>query len=184
LYSKVIWQLYGQGKQVYLTLDRSEWKMRGKWVQVTMIGIAHQGAGKIMNGGQGGTDLLRQFLGAGGEFLNCARGASQMGIHKRGQIVLPDSTCHRRHKERKLGADGRGEGTENQELRLEPGAGLRMPRRADPPAFSLRIKEEGRVEVCRIIRGGAHCSRAQPGDCRGCHSCQFDRFSSHASTVD
>jgi hypothetical protein len=43
LYCKVIWQLYGQGKQVYLTLDRSEWKMRGKWVQVTMIGIAHQG---------------------------------------------------------------------------------------------------------------------------------------------
>ncbi len=28
---------------MYLTLDRSEWKMRGKWVQVTMIGIAHQG---------------------------------------------------------------------------------------------------------------------------------------------
>jgi len=43
LYRKVIWQLYGQGKQVYLTLDRSEWKMRGKWVQVTMLGIAHQG---------------------------------------------------------------------------------------------------------------------------------------------
>ncbi len=43
LYCKVIWQLYGQGKQVYLTLDRSEWKMRGKWVQVTMIGIAYQG---------------------------------------------------------------------------------------------------------------------------------------------
>jgi hypothetical protein len=43
LYSKVIWQLYGQGQQVYLTLDRSEWKMRGRWLQVTMIGIAHQG---------------------------------------------------------------------------------------------------------------------------------------------
>jgi hypothetical protein len=43
LYARCIWQLYGQDKEVYLTLDRSEWKMRGKWVQVIMVGIAHEG---------------------------------------------------------------------------------------------------------------------------------------------
>lgn len=43
LYARFIWQLYGQDKEVYLTLDRSEWKMRGKWVQVIMVGIAHEG---------------------------------------------------------------------------------------------------------------------------------------------
>jgi len=43
LYAQIIWQLYGQQKEVYLTLDRSEWKMRGKWVQLIMVGIAHQG---------------------------------------------------------------------------------------------------------------------------------------------
>ncbi len=30
LYAGFIWHLYGQEKEVYLTLDRSEWKMRGK----------------------------------------------------------------------------------------------------------------------------------------------------------
>jgi len=43
LYAQFIWREYGQGKEVYLTLDRSEWKMRGKWVQVILVGIAHQG---------------------------------------------------------------------------------------------------------------------------------------------
>jgi hypothetical protein len=43
LYAQVIWQMYGQEQEVYLTLDRSEWKMRGKWVQVIMVGIAYQG---------------------------------------------------------------------------------------------------------------------------------------------
>lgn len=43
LYAQVVWGLFGQEKVVYLTLDRSEWKMRGKWVQVIMVGIAHQG---------------------------------------------------------------------------------------------------------------------------------------------
>ncbi len=43
LYAGVVWRLFGQEKVVYLTLDRSEWKMRGEWVQVIMLGIAHQG---------------------------------------------------------------------------------------------------------------------------------------------
>jgi hypothetical protein len=43
LYAGFIWQLYGQSKEVYLTLDRSEWKMRGEWVQVIMVGIAYEG---------------------------------------------------------------------------------------------------------------------------------------------
>ncbi len=43
LYAQVVWGLFGQEKVVYLTLDRSEWKMRGQWVQVIMVGIAHQG---------------------------------------------------------------------------------------------------------------------------------------------
>jgi transposase len=43
LYAQVIWQLFGQEKQVYLTLDRTEWKQRGVWIQVLMLGIAHQG---------------------------------------------------------------------------------------------------------------------------------------------
>jgi len=62
-----IWQLYGQEKEVYLTLDRSEWKMRGKWVQVIMVGIAHQGMSipllwQTLNG-QGNTPkLVRKAL--------------------------------------------------------------------------------------------------------------------------
>lgn len=43
LYAQLIWQRYGQGQQVVLTLDRTEWFMRGQWVQVLMLGIAHQG---------------------------------------------------------------------------------------------------------------------------------------------
>lgn len=43
LYAQVVWGLFGQEKVVYLTLDRSEWQMRGEWVQVVLVGIAHQG---------------------------------------------------------------------------------------------------------------------------------------------
>lgn len=67
LYAQLIWQLYGQDKTVYLTLDRTEWKMPGQWVQVTMIGIAHQGMSipllwQTLNG-QGNTPkVVRQAL--------------------------------------------------------------------------------------------------------------------------
>lgn len=67
LYAQFIWQLYGQNKVVYLTLDRSEWKMRGKWVQVIMVGIAHEGMSipllwQTLNG-QGNTPrVVRQAL--------------------------------------------------------------------------------------------------------------------------
>ncbi len=43
VYAGVVWGLFGQEKVVYLTLDRSEWQMRGEWVQVVLVGIAHQG---------------------------------------------------------------------------------------------------------------------------------------------
>lgn len=43
IYAGVIWQLVGQDKEVYLTLDPTEWKMRGVWIQVLVLGIAHQG---------------------------------------------------------------------------------------------------------------------------------------------
>lgn len=43
IYAQLIWQRYGQGQQVVLTLDRTEWYMRGQWVQVLVLGIAHQG---------------------------------------------------------------------------------------------------------------------------------------------
>ena len=67
LYAQVVWQLFGQEKVVYLTLDRSEWQMRGEWVQVIMVGIAHQGMSipllwQVLNG-QGNT--VRRALLAG-----------------------------------------------------------------------------------------------------------------------
>ena len=43
LYAQVVWGLFGQDQQVCLTLDRTEWQMRGRWVQVLLVGIAHQG---------------------------------------------------------------------------------------------------------------------------------------------
>lgn len=43
IYAQVIWLRYGQGKEVVLTLDRTEYKQRGQWIQVLMVGIAHQG---------------------------------------------------------------------------------------------------------------------------------------------
>ena len=41
--ARVVWSVFGQGKQVVLTLDRTEYQIRGQWVQVLMLGIAHQG---------------------------------------------------------------------------------------------------------------------------------------------
>ncbi len=43
IYARLVWSVFGQGKQVVLTLDRTEYQMRGQWVQVLMLGIAHQG---------------------------------------------------------------------------------------------------------------------------------------------
>ena len=43
IYARLVWSVYGQGKQVVLTLDRTEYQMRGQWIQVLMLGIAHQG---------------------------------------------------------------------------------------------------------------------------------------------
>lgn len=43
IYAQVIWLRYGQGKEVVLTLDRTEYKQRGQWIQILMVGIAHQG---------------------------------------------------------------------------------------------------------------------------------------------
>jgi len=43
LYFELVWSAYGQSEQVVLTLDRTEYKQRGQWVQILMLGIAHQG---------------------------------------------------------------------------------------------------------------------------------------------
>ena len=43
IYARVVWSVFGQGKQVVLTLDRTEYQMRGQWIQVLMLAIAHQG---------------------------------------------------------------------------------------------------------------------------------------------
>lgn len=42
LYFLLVWALYGQDREVYLSLDRSEWKMRGVWVQVLMLSIVYE----------------------------------------------------------------------------------------------------------------------------------------------
>jgi hypothetical protein len=42
VYAQVVWQRYGQGKEVILTLDRTEYKKRGEWIQLLVLGIAHQ----------------------------------------------------------------------------------------------------------------------------------------------
>lgn len=42
IYAQVVWQRYGQGKEVILTLDRTEYKQRGEWIQLLVLGIAHQ----------------------------------------------------------------------------------------------------------------------------------------------
>lgn len=43
IYARLVWSVFGQGKQVVLTLDRTEYQKRGQWIQVLMLGIAHQG---------------------------------------------------------------------------------------------------------------------------------------------
>ena len=75
-------------------------------------------------------------------------------------------------------------GAQHQELGFQARACLGVPGRADPPAFAFGVQEKGGIEVCRIVGRGAHGGRGQAGDCRSCYSCQFDWFSSHASTVD
>lgn len=43
IYARVVWSVFGQHQQVVLTLDRTEYQMQGQWIQVLMLGIAHQG---------------------------------------------------------------------------------------------------------------------------------------------
>lgn len=43
IYFAVVWGLYSEDSEVYLSLDRTEWKMRGVWVQVLMLSILHDG---------------------------------------------------------------------------------------------------------------------------------------------
>lgn len=43
MYAQIIWRRYGQDPEVVLTLDRSEYKQRGRWIQILLLGIAHQG---------------------------------------------------------------------------------------------------------------------------------------------
>jgi hypothetical protein len=43
LYFEVVWGLYGRESEVFLSLDRTEWKMRGVWVQVLMLSVLHEG---------------------------------------------------------------------------------------------------------------------------------------------
>lgn len=43
IYARIVWSVFGQDKRVVLTLDRTEYQMRGQWIQVLMLSIAHQG---------------------------------------------------------------------------------------------------------------------------------------------
>lgn len=43
LYFEVVWGIYGGEAEVFLSLDRTEWKMRGVWVQVLMLSILDDG---------------------------------------------------------------------------------------------------------------------------------------------
>lgn len=42
VYAQVVWQRYVQDQTIVLTLDRTEYKQRGEWVQLLVLGIAHQ----------------------------------------------------------------------------------------------------------------------------------------------
>ena len=42
LYAQVLWQRYGQGKEVVLTLDRTQYQQGKEWIQFLVLGIAHQ----------------------------------------------------------------------------------------------------------------------------------------------
>ena len=43
LYAQIVWQRYGQGREVVLTLDRTEYQQGQQWIQLLVLGIAHQG---------------------------------------------------------------------------------------------------------------------------------------------
>lgn len=43
LYFTVVWDMFGQDAEVFLSLDRTEWKMRGVWIQVLMLSIVRDG---------------------------------------------------------------------------------------------------------------------------------------------
>ena len=148
------------------------------------IGVADQRVGQVMDGGEGRADFAGNGGGRGAEFLDGPGGAGQVGVHERAQRSLPHGAGNGGHQEGEFGPDAGDEGAQHQEFRFQPGAGLGVARRADAPALAFGIQEEGRVEVCRIVGRRANGGRGQSGDCRGCHSCQFDWFSSHSSTVD
>ena len=42
LYAQIVWQRYGQGREVVLTLDRTEYQQGQQWMQLLVLGIAHQ----------------------------------------------------------------------------------------------------------------------------------------------
>lgn len=42
LYAQIVWQRYGQGKELVLTLDRTQYRQGSHWVQFLVLGIAHQ----------------------------------------------------------------------------------------------------------------------------------------------
>jgi hypothetical protein len=107
-----------------------------------------------------------------------------VGVDECTEAAQADASRHSGHEEGQLGPDTRGEGTEHQEFRLKPRTGFRVPGGADPPTLALGIQEQRRVEIRGIVRGRANGGGGQPGDCRGRNGCQFDRFSSHRSTVD
>lgn len=41
LYAQLVWQHYGQGKEVVLTLDCTEYQQGTVWIQLLVVGIAH-----------------------------------------------------------------------------------------------------------------------------------------------
>lgn len=43
LYARLVWSLYGQGQQVVLTLDRTEYQQSGEWIQLLVLGLAYKG---------------------------------------------------------------------------------------------------------------------------------------------
>lgn len=42
LYAQVVWQHYGQGREVVLTIDRTQYQQGSQWIQFLVLGIAHQ----------------------------------------------------------------------------------------------------------------------------------------------
>ena len=114
------------------------------------VGVADQRAGKVVDGGQRRADLLRQLLRARRQFLNGARGALEVGVHERGQVLLPDGAGHGRHEKRQFGPDGRAR------RRAAPGT--------PSPAWCLlpRAGASGRASACLRNQGGGP-SRSPPG---------------------